>query len=187
MAALTLTARQGIRFFEMSNFRSQIRRTRKGQKPKPKDKRHYWLTPPELYAALDAEFHFDFDPAPYPRPEGFDGLTCEWGQSNYVNPPFISGSPDAPKGGRKAGGKRRAPGITAWARKAIAESGKGKQVVLVFPLDKWVLALLAAGARVRDLGDVKWCAVEDGTVGPGIGRKIAAFVLCPNLKLMTDN
>src|SRR3546814_11981679 len=44
------------------------------------DGKHYWLTPPDLYAALDAEFHFDFDPCPYPKPEGFDGLTFEWGQ-----------------------------------------------------------------------------------------------------------
>ena len=54
------------------------------------DGKHYWLTPPELYAALDAEFHFDFDPCPYPKPDNFDGLTCEWGQRNYVNPPFGS-------------------------------------------------------------------------------------------------
>ena len=31
--------------------------------------KHYWLTPPDLYAALDAEFQFDFDPCPYPRPK----------------------------------------------------------------------------------------------------------------------
>jgi hypothetical protein len=54
------------------------------------DGKHYWLTPPNLYAELDAEFHFDFDPCPYPVPEGFDGLTCEWGKRNYVNPPFGS-------------------------------------------------------------------------------------------------
>lgn len=43
------------------------------------DGKHYWLTPPALYEQLDAEFHFDFDPCPYPLPDGFDGLTCEWG------------------------------------------------------------------------------------------------------------
>ena len=52
------------------------------------NKKHYWLTPPEVYTPLDQEFNFDFDPCPYPLPEGFDGLTCEWGKSNYVNPPF---------------------------------------------------------------------------------------------------
>ncbi len=54
------------------------------------DGKHYWLTPPQLYAELDAEFSFDFDPCPHPVPPGFDGLTCEWGKSNYVNPPFGS-------------------------------------------------------------------------------------------------
>ena len=53
-----------------------------------KDGKHYWLTPPELYAELDAEFNFDFDPCPYPLPEGFDGLTCEWGESSYCNHPL---------------------------------------------------------------------------------------------------
>lgn len=52
--------------------------------PKPK----YWLTPPDLYAKLDQEFAFDFDPCPYPRPEGYNSLVEEWGTSNYVNPPF---------------------------------------------------------------------------------------------------
>jgi hypothetical protein len=54
------------------------------------DGKHYWLTPPDLYARLDTEFKFDFDPCPFPLPAGFDGLTCEWGCSNYVNPPFGS-------------------------------------------------------------------------------------------------
>ena len=43
-------------------------------------------TPPELYALLDAEFQFDFDPCPYYA--DFDGLTVPWGDSNYVNPPY---------------------------------------------------------------------------------------------------
>ena len=133
------------------------------------DRKHYWLTPPALYATLDAEFCFDFDPCPYPKPEGFDGLTCEWGRSNYVNPPFGSIIHD---------GKKKGP--TAWARKSIEEQRKGKRVVLVYPIDKWVLMLLAAGAKVTNLGDVKWLATEDGSQGKGTGRHIACFVLEPD-------
>jgi len=123
------------------------------------DGRHYWLTPPDLLAELDDEFHFDFDPCPYPRPDDFDGLEVEWGQSNYVNPPF--------------------KGPTAWVRKAIAENAKGKRVVFVFPIDKWIHYLVEAGADIRNLKDIKWCATEDGEPGKGTGRFIAAFVLEP--------
>lgn len=130
------------------------------------DGKHYWLTPPDLYATLNAEFAFTFDPCPFPRPDGFDGLTCAWGDSNYVNPPFGSILHD---------GKKK--GATAWVRKAIAEAQAGKRVVLVHPIDKWVLMLLAAGAEVRNLGDVRWLATEDGLPGKGTGRHIAAFIL----------
>lgn len=133
------------------------------------DGKHYWLTPPYLMGELNAEFSFDFDPCPYPLPPGFDGLTCEWGQSNYVNPPFGS----IVHQGRKKG-------MTAWVRKALAERGKGKRVVMVYPLDKWILMLLEAGAKVRNLRDVKWVATEDGSEGKGTGRHIACFILEPN-------
>jgi hypothetical protein len=123
------------------------------------DGRHYWLTPPELLAAIQAEFGIDFDACPHPLPWNFDGLKEEWGSSTYVNPPF--------------------KGPTAWVRKAIEENRKGKRVVFVFPLDKWVLMMLAAGAKVRNLGDVKWCSTEDGLPGKGTGRHIAMFVLDP--------
>jgi hypothetical protein len=132
------------------------------------DGKHYWLTPPDVLAKLDAEFHFTFDPCPYPLPSGFDGLTCEWGSSNYVNPPFGS----ILHQGKKRGG-------TAWARKAMEEHRKGKRVVIVFPVDKCLLELLAAGAKVRNLGDIRWLATEDGQEGRGIGRHIAAFILEP--------
>lgn len=132
------------------------------------DGKHYWLTPPTLMQELQAEFQFDFDPCPCPKPETFDGLTCEWGRSNYVNPPF---------GSIMHNGKKKGP--TAWARKCIEEYRKGKRVVLVYPIDKWILMLLAAGAEVRNLGDVRWHAVEDGSPGKGTGRHIAMFVLEP--------
>lgn len=124
-----------------------------------KDGKHYWLTPPDLMRALDQEFNFDHDACPYPKPPEYDGLTSEWGQSTYVNPPF--------------------KGPTAWVRKAIEENKKGKQVVFVFPIHKWIHLLLEAGAEVRNLKDVKWCATEDGMPGKGIGQHIACFVLKP--------
>lgn len=55
---------------------------------KRKDTNHYWVTPPDIMDKLNAEFNFDFDPCPFPRPEEFDGLEVEWGNSNWVNPPF---------------------------------------------------------------------------------------------------
>ena len=39
--------------------------------------------------------------------------------------------------------------------------------------------LLKAGAELRNLGDIKWCATEDGTPGKGLGRHIGCFVLKP--------
>jgi len=130
------------------------------------DGKHYWLTPPDLMAELDAEFKFDFDPCPHPIPDGFDGLTCEWGRSNYVNPPF---------GSIVHQGRKKGP--TAWAKKALEEHRKGKRIVFVYPIDKWILMMLASRAEVRNLGDVRWLSTEDGSAGSGTGRHIAAFIL----------
>lgn len=132
------------------------------------DGKHYWLTPPALMRELQLEFDFDFDPCPHPKPDNFDGLTCEWGKSNYVNPPF---------GSIMHNGKKK--GMTAWVRKAIEEQKKGKRVVMVYPLDKWILMLVKAGAQIRNLGDVRWHATEDGSQGKGTGRHIACFILEP--------
>lgn len=128
-----------------------------------KDGKHYWLTPPDLYKKLDDEFRFDFDPCPYPVPCLFDGLTADWGSSNYVNPPFV--------------------GPTKWARKALEEYERGKHVVFVFPIDKWIHRMIAAGAEIRNLGDVRWLATEDGTPGKGTGRWIACFILDPKKRM----
>lgn len=145
----------------------KIPKDNKFHKGNSSDGKHYWLTPPDLYKQLNDEFNFDFDPCPYPLTDGFDGLTCDWGNSNYVNPPF---------GSIMHEGKKKGP--TAWVRKAIEENRKGKTVVLVYPIDKWVLMLLSAiGTEVRNLGNVRWCAIEDGSVGKGTGRHIACFIL----------
>ena len=135
------------------------------------DGKHYWLTPPEVKSDLEAKFGpFTFDPCPYPLPPGFDGLTCEWGTRNYVNPPF---------GSIIHQGRKKGP--TAWMRKAIEERRNGRFSVVVFPVDKWVLLMLAevGVTQVITLGDVQWLAIEDGSRGKGLGRHIAAFVLSP--------
>jgi len=50
-----------------------------------------WGTPEELYRSLDYEFNFDFDPCPICigeiLPEN-DGLLIEWGDRNFINPPY---------------------------------------------------------------------------------------------------
>jgi hypothetical protein len=147
------------------------------EKGNKSDDKHYWLTPEDLMAEMQAEFEFDFDPCPFPKPPDFDGLKVEWGQSNYVNPPFGSYTDED--------GKKKGP--TAWARKAIEEHAKGKRVVLVYPIDKWVHMLLAAGAQVRNLKDVRWRATEDGSQGPGTGRWVAMFVLEPDTFTPSNN
>jgi hypothetical protein len=129
-----------------------------------KDGKHYWLTPQELYKKLDDEFHFDFDPCPYPKPDDFDGLIVPWGSSNYVNPPFN--------------------GPTKWVKKTISEFRQGKKVVFVFPIDKWIHWMIEAGAEIRNLGDVRWFSIETDMFGnhyPGVGtgRHIACFILDP--------
>lgn len=101
----------------------------------------YWITPPELYKKLDDEFHFDYDPCPFPKPENYDGIKVEWGKSNYVNPPFH---------------RENGIGPTAFVRKAIQENQKGKTVVLTIPTQSYVNLLLEAGAEARPLGRVRW-------------------------------
>lgn len=77
-----------------------------------------WQTPPELYAELNAEFDFTFDPCPPVAPEfemRQDGLTTAWAPHRvFCNPPY----------GREIG---------KWVRKAWDEAQKGALVVLLVP------------------------------------------------------
>ena len=72
----------------------------------------HWQTPKALYDELDAEFAFDFDPCP--ANPLFDGLMVDWGDRNFVNPPY----------GRVLG---------TWIRKAWEQHRLGKLSVLLVP------------------------------------------------------
>jgi hypothetical protein len=106
--------------------------------------KRFWLTPPDLYAELDSEFHFDFDPCPYPRTETFNGVAVPWGYSNYCNPPF-----------RKSDGAFGA-GPTAFIRKAIQEQKEGKSTVVILNTMSYINMLVEAGAEFRSLGRLRW-------------------------------
>lgn len=71
-----------------------------------------YKTPETIYNELYQEFKFDFDPCPI-NPT-FDGLNVEWGQRNFVNPPY----------GNEIG---------KWIKKGYEEAQKGKTVVFLIP------------------------------------------------------
>jgi len=78
-----------------------------------------WATPKDFYDKLDQEFNFDFDPCPLNLNEithDNDGLLIEWGQRNYINPPYS----------RELKEK--------FVIKAIEESKKGKLCVMLLPV-----------------------------------------------------
>lgn len=134
------------------------------------DQNHYWLMPPDKMKLLDDAFLFDFDPCPFPRPEGFDGLLVDWGKSNWVNPPFT--------GMAKQPGKRKI-GPMAWARKALTERDKGNASVLIFPIYQVrVIGFLEDnGAHINYFGKIRWLSVEDGTPNPANISSIQPCIL----------
>ena len=78
-----------------------------------------WQTPKEFYDKLNLEFNFDFDPCPLNKNEikpQNNGLLIDWGQRNYINPPY---SIKLKK---------------AFVLKALEESRKGKLCVLLLPV-----------------------------------------------------
>ena len=71
-----------------------------------------WKTPESIYQQLDDEFDFTFDPAPIKHDtQTWDGLIEEWGDRNFINPPFSDWQ--------------------KWVKKGYEEYKKGKVVVFL--------------------------------------------------------
>lgn len=121
----------------------------------------YWLMPPNLYTSLNQEFSFDFDPCPFPKPRGFNGLEIEWGAVNFVNPPFHTVNGIGP---------------TAFVKKAIEQANRGKTSVLVLPTTHYTNLLIEAGAELRSMGRVRWLEVETKKPMPN-PSPITCFIL----------
>jgi len=45
-----------------------------------------WRTPQATYELLNKEFNFNFDPCP--SNPTFNGLTVDWQERNFINPPY---------------------------------------------------------------------------------------------------
>jgi len=76
-----------------------------------------WATPKDFYEKLNEEFHFDFDPCPFQNDVNkFDWITAEWGNVNFVNPPYS----------RKL--------KEAFVIRGIEEAKKGKTCVFLLPV-----------------------------------------------------
>jgi phage N-6-adenine-methyltransferase len=78
----------------------------------PKSKSDKYQTPLETYNQLNDEFDFNFDPCPIEWKEGdADGLSIEWKERNFVNPPYSN--------------------VKRWIEKSHQEWKKGKLVVML--------------------------------------------------------
>ena len=104
-----------------------------------------WKTPKDIYNALDKEFGFDFDPAP-PNPQ-FDGLNVDWGNSNYINPPYSTKLQDA------------------FIEKGFNEWKKGKTCVFLIPVrtstKRWQNIILPHATEIRFTKRIKFEGAEN--------------------------
>ena len=81
------------------------------------DNQDSWKTPDEFYNELNKEFNFDFDPCPLNHDiELWNGLDVDWGNVNFINPPYSRNLKEA------------------FIKKALIEAKKGKVCVLLLPV-----------------------------------------------------
>ena len=74
-----------------------------------KSKTDDWRTPSNLYREFIENDYFD----PCPLHASFDGLSIDWKEKNFVNPPYSE--------------------LKRWIEKSIEENKKNKEVILLIP------------------------------------------------------
>lgn len=78
----------------------------------PKSKSDKWATPSKLKQELYTTYNLSFDPCPIDwSPGDPDGLTIDWIDGTFVNPPYSS--------------------VKHWIQKASEEHAKGKRIVML--------------------------------------------------------
>ena len=100
-----------------------------------------WRTPPDLFRALDQEFHFELDAAAtwanalcrryWTKKD--DALTKPWDGPTYCNPPY----------GRE---------IAGFVKKAVEEAARGEMVVMLLPArtdTRWWHDYVMQAAEIR--------------------------------------
>ena len=119
-----------------------------------------WLTPIVFYRMLDRRFKFDdFEPCPpCNNIEEFDGLSAEWADRTFCNPPYSQYLKES------------------FIHKALQESHKGKLAVLLIPVSTSTSIfhkLIMPNAKVEFVkGRVKFEGIDKSGnwVNPRTGR-----------------
>lgn len=82
-----------------------------GAKHNKDERDQFAQTPKAFFEDLHKEFDFTYDPCP--KDPQVDGLKTDWGERNFVNPPYNA--------------------CKKWCKKAVEEREKGKLVVMLLP------------------------------------------------------
>lgn len=111
---------------------------------------HSWETPDNVYADLNEEFGFNFDPCN--RDSIWDGLSIDWGTVTFVNPPY----------------KR----IIEWIEKGICEAKWGNTSVFLLPSrtdTKWFHLCLEKADEIRFIkGRLKFKGAKNNAPFPSV-------------------
>lgn len=123
-------------------------------------KTDHWQTPKHVYDALDGEFFFDFDLCPLNPLQ--NGLTCQWGKRNFVNPPYSN--------------------VIGFLRKAWQELEKGNADLCVFLTfantdTKWFHDYLYHKAELRFIkGRIKFLSAHGKTINSAMRPSMIAIL-----------